>query len=803
MRETSARSALRYTGPMPDDLPADVQQALDKAPPVGKYVPVAKLGSGGMGEVWKAWDRELSRWVALKLLLPGRSDDDLLRFQREAQAVARLSHPNIAPVYDAAEVDGRRYIAMQFVDGDTLSDTSLPLRKACEAVRDAARAVHFAHEHGVIHRDIKPSNLIVDRAGRAFVLDFGIARSTRSEGTISKTGIVVGTPPYMSPEQASGDRALGARSDVYSLGATLYALATGREPFAGKTATAVLLKVIHHEPAPPREVRRDLPRDVETILLKAMEKDPARRYATASALAEDLRRFLDGEPILAHPPSVWYRLTKRIAKRRAVVGAVAATALAAAFGTVVLLLVLRTGAWEEACRSARLAHDAKDWPRALAECERALQMRHDKAIAALADECRVKIAADRRERERTTRRKELLERLRPLEGLIKETRPTFYIKGVDIRQKLRRVEMALADLERIVQDPENAEFGEPWLSIGAGWYLVGDDGRAELALRKAEPRMPDDPTLHWHLGRIFLHRSIYARMSDQTAGDPGWIQRSADLGRTALGHMRRVTKAGGELIEQQIAEAYVAFLEERYQDAIRLCEEGLRRFAGEMGSEEFLNVIAFADRRAPLIRIFSDALKLRPHYAWGSFIRGTELIAAGRPDQAIEDLNDAIRVNPRMDAAWNNRGLARTAAGDPAGAVDDLTEALRLRPAYPGAHFNRGQAFKALGEWDRALEDYDRAIKIRPMADCLAMRGSVKLHKRDYAGALADLDEAVRLDPRDPITWASRATAREANLDIRGAIADLEEALKAAPPDWKYRAKANDHMKVLRAKLGE
>ena len=271
------------------DIPSEVRGALlNPKRQLGKYVLVSALGRGGMAEVWKAWDGELSRWVAVKFMLAPDSDDDVKRFQREAQAVARLAHPNIAAIYDTGQHDERRYIVMQYIDGKTLEGGRLPLKQTVSAVRDAARAVHYAHEHGIIHRDVKPGNLMVDVAGRVFILDFGLARTTTAESNVSLSGMIIGTPAYMAPEQAAGRiHELDARTDVYGLGATLYSLVSGRAPFDASTPGEIPHMVVHEEPESIRRLQPDVPSDLATIIGRAMEKDSNRRYPSAAHLADD------------------------------------------------------------------------------------------------------------------------------------------------------------------------------------------------------------------------------------------------------------------------------------------------------------------------------------------------------------------------------------------------------------------------------------------------------------------------------------------------------------------------------------
>jgi tetratricopeptide (TPR) repeat protein/predicted Ser/Thr protein kinase len=296
------------------------------------------LGSGGMGSVYRAFDPTLGRSVALKFL--HRNDPALIgRFLREARAQARVDHPNVCRVYEVGEVEGRPYISMQYIDGRNLGDLceELTLAEKIALIRDVARAVHAAHRTGLIHRDLKPGNILLtrDEAGEVhpYVVDFGLAQEA-SDSSLTRSGMVSGTPIYISPEQAQG-RPLDRRTDVYSLGVVLYQLLSGTPPFTGTSLAQILLSVVHEEALPLRRLNPAIPRDVETIVARCLEKDPERRYESAWALAEDLERFLQGEPIQARPAGWGYRAGKRLRKHRALaaVSAAAAVALLAVGGT--------------------------------------------------------------------------------------------------------------------------------------------------------------------------------------------------------------------------------------------------------------------------------------------------------------------------------------------------------------------------------------------------------------------------------------------------------------------------------------
>ena len=283
--------------PSPEDLPAEaLPHAADPARRVNQYVLVEAVGEGGMGTVWKAWDTRLARWTAVKFLR-GSLAGDAARFAREARLAARLQHPNIAPVIEFVEAP-RPFLAMAFVDGPPLSAATLAVRPAADVFAKVARAVDAAHRAGILHRDLKPGNILLTREGWPYVTDFGLARKIDAPSSLTASGEVLGTPSYMAPEQAEG-RAADARSDVYSLGASLYAVLCGRAPFDGENPLSILHQVVRGHFPPPREIRPDLPAALEAVVLKAMARRPEDRYATAGGMADDLDRFLADAPVRA------------------------------------------------------------------------------------------------------------------------------------------------------------------------------------------------------------------------------------------------------------------------------------------------------------------------------------------------------------------------------------------------------------------------------------------------------------------------------------------------------------------------
>ena len=385
---------------------------------LGDYSLKRILGHGSMGVVFEATHAKLGRRVALKVLPPGlgATEKAIQRFLREAQAVAQLSHENIVPIYEIGNEGATHFYAMQFLDGEPLDAVirrgPLDPRDAAQLACTAARAVHFAHQRGIIHRDLKPANLIRLRegeggdaaaTGRVVLTDFGLARPEQGE-SITDSGAMVGTPLYMSPEQVRAKKGeIDRRTDVYSLGATLYEMVAGRPPFSGESTQEILQRILEEEPRPPRALATHLHEDLEVVILKALEKEPKRRYASALEMAQDLERYLEGEPILASRTTFVGRGWRRIRKQKTVaLLTVAVVLIVAGFSTLMKASANATAARE--FKAAREKGDAAFGEGnnlgALAGYEEALAKRDDddarlgraRALCALAKNWELQIA---------------------------------------------------------------------------------------------------------------------------------------------------------------------------------------------------------------------------------------------------------------------------------------------------------------------------------------------------------------------------------------------------------------------------
>jgi eukaryotic-like serine/threonine-protein kinase len=484
-----------------------------------RYEAVRFLGSGGMGKVFLARDRKLGREVAIKLV-HGNNPAHTARLLAEARAQARVDHPRVCKVYEVGEVEGEVYIAMQYIAGGTLAAMreELSVEQKAMVLREVAIGLHEAHRAGIVHRDVKPGNIMVVRAEDGaldpFVMDFGLARSIQ-EG-LTETGAVLGTPHYMSPEQARGEVAkLDRRSDVYSLGATLYYMLTGKPSVPGENALEVLSNVSVVEPIPPTTLDRDIPADLSAIVLKCLEKERSGRYESARALSEDLDRFLRGDPVSARATGPLYRLQKRLAKHKR----------AAAALSVAIVVVLAALGWALVTR------------------------------------------AQASERERLARRfTELVERIESM------ARYSALSPLHDVRADRAAIRAKMAELEGEIARGGAVARGPGRYALGRGYLALDDEAKAEALLDSAWKHGYRDPraayALAVALGRLYRRRLAEAdRIENKEEREAKKRVIEHRYRDPALSYLRK--SQGAEVASAEYVAALGAFYEDRLDDALR------------------------------------------------------------------------------------------------------------------------------------------------------------------------------------------------------------------------------------------
>jgi serine/threonine-protein kinase len=790
-----------------------------------RYQIIAPVGAGGGGEVFRAHDARLARDVALKFLHADRADL-AARFRREAQAQARIEHVHVCKVFEVGEVAGRSFIAMQYIDGATLAAAAagMSVEERVRVVAQVADAVHAAHRLGIVHRDLKPGNVLVERdsdgAWKPWVVDFGLARELAgSDATTSAA--VVGTPAFMAPEQAQGAAGhIDRRTDVYGLGATLFAILAGRAPFVG-TSVEVMVQVVSREAPPLRTVVPNMPADLQTIVAKAMDRDPDRRYDSARALAEDLERFLDGEPILARPRPWRERIARRLRRNRALV-AVSVVAAASLAGGGVLWLRAAGRAREEARLAEHFGQEAQ-------------------AIESLMRVAHLMPAHD----------------IRP--------------DRAQVRDRMRVLAAAMADAG-------DAAVGPGEYALGRGELALGDLGAARAHLERAWRAGDRAPEVAYALGQV-LGEQYERALLDATAIEVPEARAArrtaaaAELRDPALVYLQ--AGKGAETEAPAFVEGLIAFREGHLDDALaRLAEAQrkvpslyeARRLAGDIytdqahargeagdadGEVELAAKAALAYRDAAAIARSDERVQI------GECERTFELIVLDwergqaldrTADDAVAACERALAIDPDSVDAYREeaavllrvgeglaergedpratlaRAVARASAGlardphdartltslgtawlvqadayeqrhgiDPrpslAHAIDSFEESIANHP-NPHALMNLGMAHSDLADWDaghggdprpawdRAAAAYRRAIALSPRsADAYLDLGTVFGSRAQYevdhgidprasvAEDIAAQEQAIALKPTHPMAWLDLGAAWSIRAD--------------------------------------
>jgi tetratricopeptide (TPR) repeat protein/predicted Ser/Thr protein kinase len=644
-------------GELPPGLPEEVAAAQANPKNVlGKYVLLKELGRGGMGVVYKAWESPLKRWVALKVLLGSGGQEELIRFRREAQTAASLRHPGIVGIFEVGDIGDKHVIAMEFVDGRSLAGDKLPAPKAADLIAQVSRAVEYAHSRGIIHRDIKPHNIMVDREGKPFVMDFGLAKSLEGHSQITMSGTVVGTPSYMAPEQASGNVAqIGKPSDVYSLGAVLYELLTGLPPFKGPNPVETLRRVVNEDVQPPSRVNAAVPPDLETIVLKCLDKDPSRRYASAAALAADLERFGGGEAIAArrdHAAAVVARKVRRQWVPLVAVAATLALALLAAF--VVSRGPAKAGEIRSLIQAGDRLADKGDLKGAMTKFEAARELDAENA------EVRQRIA-DTAQRIRATDKEEILRReeakgkAQPEIDLgrtkLRRADVLFYQTGADFSRMNTLLAEAVDHFTRALGLlPDNPEL----LHLrGQARALQQNFPEADKDFSAAIKALKTFSAAYYDRARLYLALALEDNSSS-------WREKA----RSDLESYRNT--GGGDREQMEFAEALLAASEHSPAKVLQICDRLIGRQttndeAFKLKGDAFAEMAqkAEGEKKNDLLRqaiqCQTEALTRRVNYPEAFLARGHAYFALGKYAEAVADWEKAIALGVRKADALQKK----------------------------------------------------------------------------------------------------------------------------------------------------
>ena len=800
-------------------------------PEVPGYEIIQRLGEGGMGVVYKARQVGLNRPVALKMIRGGSQAraGHFRRFATEAEAVARLRHANILQIYDIGEARGLPYVALELLEGGRLDDrvagTPQPAGSAAELLATLARAVQTAHEAGIIHRDLKPANVLFTSDGVPKITDFGLAKRIDSNDHQTESGQIMGSPSYMAPEQARGhSRGIGAAADVYALGAILYEMLTGRPPFKGETPMETVRQVVDDEPVPPSRLVPRLQRDLETICLKCLHKEPARRYATAQALADDLGHYLRGEPILARRTPAWERVAKW-ARRRP-------TAAAASILGGALFLGLTAGgfAYEHKLRidqqkltEAFLARqtaglsllEKADAARTLGELEQA-QLELSEFFPNIENERRLKFLAVRIAEKRKWVREQLAalqsqqadrdrlhaERARFQEFRTLRKQAQLYavhlgvIEPADYQKSLR--DTALAALAVYARDPR---------ASAAAWSLVRPVPKALNQAEQDEVRGGCFDLL------LILSEVVGPAEGLKILDRAAWLRPEP----TPTHHLRRAAilfqtgDHAGRAREEQLAKNvppttaldYLAVGREQlargqFRDAIHSSQSAIRLDPDQLGAHlvlavAYFNTQRYSEAKASLNSCIGTAPELLGLYLFRALVSGEE------GNRAMV----RVRETPARAAEWRLEAAESFAA-----ALDDYHHALELRPS-PDLRYvllvNRGGMYLQASQLDQAFADGEAAVGLNAKPyHAHALLFQIRQRQGRLEEAARALDRAIERQPDRPELFRARALLVAHSQKTEGnksrdltpaqralAIRDLEQAIRLDPKDRPQTAE--DH----------
>ena len=714
---------------------------------LGDYELLEEIGRGGQGVVFRARQKSLNRNVALKVIGLGQwaTPAHLKRFRLEAEAAASLDHPYIVPIYEVGEQDGQCYFSMKFIEGGQLDEvvkhTPISIRQAAELMAKVARTVHYAHEHGILHRDIKPGNILLDAKGETHLTDFGLARLVESESTVTRTLEVLGTPSYMAPEQAAGDNAkLTRATDVYGLGAVLYQLLTGHPPFAGGTTYETIKLLLETEPRQPRLWNPKIDRDLSTICLKCLGKDPQRRYSSALALAEDLERWLKHEPIRARRTGVLTRGKKWV--RRNPTTAVLTALLVALLAAISVII------WK-----SELAGRSPITGIAVLPFENASNEPNTEYLSEGISEA-------------------LINSLSELQQLRVIARPTaFHYKRKDVEPRRVGRELGAAAVltgkVRQMQDALSVQVDLVDTATGAQiWGARYDRKIADLVAIKQAIAQEVTAKLKLKLSGEEQRRLVKRDSTNAEAyqfylrGRYFWNKRTSDGIKQAIEHFQQSVER-----DPNFALGYVG-LADSYT-GLTFYNFAAPHEAMPKAKESATKALALddtlAEAHATLAHIlinydwnssaaekeFKRSIELNPEYATAHQWYAIHfLTATGRLEEAVQEMKKALELDPASLVMNTFMGATLSYTGRYDEAIDQCRRTIQMDPNFAVAHWHLGLAYEQKQLLDEAIEEFRKAISLSggsPLMKAALARAYAKAQKTHEANEmLNELNELAK-----------------------------------------------------------
>ncbi|MBI4834856.1 MAG: protein kinase [Planctomycetes bacterium] len=651
----------------------------------GNYLIEKKLGTGGMGVVYLAYDSVLKRKVAVKVI-GIKGEAAVARFMREAQNNAKLKHPNIVQIYDVDQVDNQYYFTMEYIEGNSLEHTiangisPMEPKTVAKIIRDIASALYYAHTQGLIHRDIKPSNILIDKEGKSYLTDFGLAKEQDAmEFSLTLSGAIMGTPYYMSPEQARGEKdKIDPRSDIFSLGATMYYALTGQTPFSGKELYLILEKVVHKEPARPTKWGKHIDRDIETICFKCMEKEASKRYQTAQELSDDLKRYISGEPITARSIGFFEKIYRKSRRNKIAAIAVLSTV------TVLLALVVSQAVSEfkriaqikdKIAQATELLNQGK-YDEVKIICNNILVLSPDNAGAnKLLQDCENAVNFIRNQQNE----KELLRT--KAKGILDR------VKSLNVPDdKLR------AAFEALDVDPS---FGEAWQEIG---YIYKEIGELDSSLDAFNQAIAINPKLAY---AYYERANMYYMLKQDNKKAIEDYEKVLELDPAS--HLGYFAKGTIELFNNNYDQAIVDF---------------------------------------------NKALEIKPDYIEAYQNKSFAYMEKNDLDAAVDCLNTIIGINPDAYDIYLNRAGIYMQKGDFVSAINDYSAVLS-KIQVPEYYLMRGQAFMRMPDLNSAINDFTQSIKIKKdFEQGYYSRANAYAQKKDWYNAVNDAELFIKNFPK-------------------------------------------------------